>query len=376
MKKKIYTAIALIIILTSMNTAYGIENETIASILIEELTLTDVFKLALEDNVNLNQIERKIKESQEMTRSSKDIKDNIVIGSWTKDYVSALLLKKGYAVESGKYSTMVLNDMKKQTENAIKLQVMSAYYTLLLAEKELEMNKLSYLTAQKHYADAKLGYENGMNTKLELIQAELAVNLAKTEIKNAEDNIEMYILELNNLMNTEFTNKYKLTSELDYVPSGDIILEQGIKSAIENRPEIKHKREEIQLKELALAAKDGYYTSGNWQLRHAKEEVEEAKYLYDKSFREVELDVRKNYLNMIQAEKGYLNICESIEIYKEALRIAELFYENDMMTVAEVNDAQLALKEAEISKNEVLMKYILAREIYLTSLKEGMIEQQ
>ena len=71
----------------------------------------------------------------------------------------------------------------------------------------------------------------------------------------------------------------------------------------------------------------------------------------------IELEVRSAYLNLLEAKTLIDVQRETVEQAQESMRIANLRYENGMITSVELTDAQLALSQAEVNRLQSLHDY-------------------
>ncbi len=74
-------------------------------------------------------------------------------------------------------------------------------------------------------------------------------------------------------------------------------------------------------------------------------------------YKDVELDIRKSYLNLIKAERALINMEKTLELAKEAARINKLLYDNGMATSLDVLEANAGLTQAEIGHYQLLAAY-------------------
>ena len=73
----------------------------------------------------------------------------------------------------------------------------------------------------------------------------------------------------------------------------------------------------------------------------------------------IELEVRSAYLNLLEARTLIDVQRETVGQAQESVRIANLRYENGMITSVELTDAQLALSQAEVNRLQSLHDYVV-----------------
>ena len=356
--------------------------ETTSAVTELELTLEEAQNLAIENSYAVSSLLRNIGNTKDLINDQEDLQDDMenllklplsyLPGNITDDFVNKLLIKKGYGVKGAETQLFVLENTIGQTEEALKIGALTAYYQVLLAQKTVELNSSAYENELGHLKTAQIKYETGVITKLDLLKEELAVNTAKTDLDNALDTLEIKKLEFNNTVGLELGENVKFVSGVENGEMTTLGIEDAVELAIENRPESANKWAEYELKEVETSAYTSYYTSGNRQYKYAVEELEEAMHDYEQSFRDIELDVRTKYLELVKAERALVNMDETIVLSGEALRVTKLFYKYDMATLQDVSDSETRLKQAEIGKFQLLVGYNISRIMFENSIGVGM----
>jgi hypothetical protein len=389
MKTKII-AIACVAALALSLPAFATEGVTAVTTSIEttsvetemELTLEEAQNLTIENSYSILSLLRNIGNTKDLIDDQEDLQDDMenllklplvyLPNSITDDFVNKLLIKKGYGVKGAETQLLVLENTIGQTEEALKIGALTSYYQVLLAQKTVELNSSSYQNELSHLNIAQIKYETGVITKLDLLQQELAVNTSKTDLDNSLDTLEIKKLEFNNTVGLELGENVKFISGVENGDMTALCIDDAVTVAFENRPESVNKWAEYELEEVEHSAITSYYTSRNRQYKYADEELEEAMHNYDQSFRDIELDVRTKYLELVKSERALKNMDETIKLSGEALRVTKLFYEYDMATIQDVSDSETRLKQSEIGKYQLLVGYNISRVMFENSIGVGM----
>jgi hypothetical protein len=347
-----------------------------------ELTIEDAQNLAIENSYAVSSLFRNIENTKELINDQEELQDDMenllklplayLPNSITDDFVNKLLIKKGYGVKGAETQLIVLENTIGQTEEAIKIGALTTYYQVLLAQKTIELNSSSYQNELSHLNIAQIKYETGVITKLDLLQQELAVNTSKTDLDNALDTLEIKKLEFNNTVGLELGENVKFVSGVENGAMTTLGIEAAVEQAFVNRPESVNKWAEYELEEVEHSAITSYYTSRNRQYKYAEEELEETMHNYEQSFRDIELDVRTKYLELVKSERALKNMDETITLSRESLRVTKLFFEYDMATIQDVSDSETRLKQAEIGKYQLLVGYNISRVMFENSISVGM----
>lgn len=122
------------------------------------------------------------------------------------------------------------------TVNDVVCEVKKAYYNLQYA---LEAKKVAEEMVAKYaafYDQAKAFYTAGTKPKVDVTIAEVNLSNSKLTLIQAENAVNIAMARLNNAMGLPYANKYKVNENLRYEPC-DITLDKSIKAAEESRPE-------------------------------------------------------------------------------------------------------------------------------------------
>lgn len=393
MKKKLILGLVVMMLISSLP-VLGMETtsesavsqeenqETAAEDEVLQLTIDEAVNLAVENSWDIQTLDRNIREINDVIDEQEDLQDTMedllklplmfIPEDVTNDFVNSLLIKRGYGVKSADVQKVTLEETKKQTLEALEIGAKSSYYQVLIAEKTLELQEQLLKKAEQHKEIAQVKYENGVATKLVKLQADSAYISAKSDYQNAEDELKIKYLELNNTLGLEFDQKVNLVSDVGYTPTEDIDLAESVEAAFENRSDIKKLKAKLELQEVETGAYKSYYTPALRQYKDAEEKLLEAEHAYEQSFKDVELDVRRNYLELVKAERALSNMTESAAIARESVRVSQLFYEYDLATLTDVIDAETGLAQAEIGRYQLMISYNITKMMFENSYNVGL----
>ncbi len=282
----------------------------------------------------------------------------------------------------------IVNDVIYQTKDA--------YYNVLYA---YENKRVALDTVEKYqlfYNQAKAFYETGENPKVDVTIAETNLSNAKLKLIQADNAVNLAIAKLNNIMGVPFIEKYDITDRLQYKPV-NLTFEQAIDTARESRPELKlaeikvegsHQTVNLTKKSfLPSLTFEGQYQRGgkSWNSNYGfniggyltfpainamliRNEIKEAKYLYDK-----ELANAKNTQNAIYLEiqNAYLKLEEkrnqlpvailNVKQSKENYELSYGRYRVGEASPTELKDAENTYEQAQLTYYTALYEYNSAR---------------
>ena len=217
--------------------------------------------------------------------------------------------------------TGVINDVIYRTKDA--------YYMLLYAYESKRVAQDTVDKFQLFYDQAKAFYEIGMNPKVDVTIAESNLSNAKLKLIQADNNVNLAIAKLNNVMGVPFMDKYNVQDKLLYEPI-NITFKGAVDIAREARPELKLAEIKVETARQTLKlVKKSYFPTlsiegqlqiggKSWTSNHGyniggylnfptvngmliRNEIKEAKYLYDKELANAEKTQNAIYLEIQNA---------------------------------------------------------------------------
>jgi outer membrane protein len=287
------------------------------------------------------------------------------------------------------------------------LQVRVAYYDILLAEEQIVVEEASVRLLTQQLDDQKKRYEAGTVPRFNVLQAEVAVANERPRLIQARN---AYRIAKNNLVNLlgyhvpPYVSEdipMKLTDKLDSEPY-QIELPVAVAKALEHRSELATLQKTERLRnEDVITAKSGYkpsfqifagysgrntlfdndlshtvdgpqagmqFTWNIWdgwltkgRVQQAKAQLQGARVDVDNETRNIELEVRTQYSNFIQARETLESQKKVVEEAEEALRLATARNEAGTGTQLDVLQAETSLTTARSTQIQAMHDYDVAR---------------
>ena len=126
------------------------------------------------------------------------------------------------------------------TQDTIILSVKQAYYGVLQAKRNRDVDLDVIKQMQLHLDQAKGFYSVGTNARIDVINAEVNLSNAQLSLINAENALKIAWVTLNNAMGTPDAPEYTIEDDLAF-QKYTITLEEATARAFENRPDLKSK---------------------------------------------------------------------------------------------------------------------------------------
>jgi outer membrane protein len=296
-------------------------------------------------------------------------------------------------------------EVQKETLAVAKLDVefeaKRLYYGLLLAYETERITQDLLSQAQSHYKDVENKFKQGTSSRFDLLQSKVHVSKILPELVKAKNAAELISADLKKLLGLKMQDTITLKEQLVYTLI-DIREDEFLKQAYLAKPEMVLKSLGIDISRWAIqGARAGWrpqinadasynYRSNDlsdmFNKRHndwnaglsvtipifdgfsTKAKVDQAKARYAEANLQKEdlvetiaVDIRRACLDLQQAESIINSQKDNIEEAKEALRIAQVSYDNGEGTNLDILDAQVSLSQIEKNLSEGIYDYLMAK---------------
>ncbi|MGG4451633.1 TolC family protein [Brevibacillus porteri] len=323
----------------------------------EELTLDNAIEQALKTNVSL--------QNARLDAKNADINNSITYRStaqMTADMLESLDAAQAKYVRSAQSEmTKKLNALAvKSTEGKIKLGAQDVYYKLIFAQDDVNLKKQSLARAEAQLKVAKAAFDVGTNAKTDVLEAEMGVAGAKADLTNAENNLEIAVMNLNDFLGVDLQQEWKIVSANKKMAPISITVKDAEKEALSKRLEITKAEEELKLAELNVKLIAEYTAASTLSGQQARNNVEKSQLAIEEAKRTVSKDVAQAYLNLNAAREAIDFQKAAKDSAAESYRLKNLRYENGLATTLEVIQSEEALSTRENAYQKAVLTYNLA----------------
>jgi len=291
------------------------------------------------------------------------------------------------AMRAAKVFAYLTDEQVRGSVQATVYAVASAYYETLLAQHLYTVSEDAVSSAQMHLADVKRKRVQGVASQYDVLRAQVEVSNFRAEMIQRRNRIHLAKTRLLNTMGVSQDSSVTLSDKLTYRPI-EPELDEAVRLAYENRPDIYQAELEVRLQEESLRyAKSAYWPrldavfSQQWSrpdphsmmrlewgdawnvgltaewslfdgLRREGNVIQEKAILEQrkKQLLDVEertqLEVQQAILSLHDADEFVGSQQLNLERAKEALRLVEAGYREGINTEVEVADARAALTRA------------------------------
>ena len=391
------------------------------------LKIEDCIKIAVSQNLNLKITKDKIEESYYQKEIARKYSlpflsfsfnylylgenEGIQIGNFPpvkfvedNQYIFKLTLNQplftgkkietNYEISKESYEKAKI-DYEKQLNDLI-FDVKRSYFEILKAKRLLQTSEKYKESLEKHLQDAKILFNQGLVTKLDILKTEVALKDAETKIIECENYLKISKSNLNFILNRDINSEFDIEDILE-IKEDEKPYDFWKETALKERDEIKSFEKILSIYEKNIRVEksnlypqvyfffnynlekgtqtsredfDTNWNTGillsydiwNWgqtkdKIEKAKKEKEEIEKNYQLLKNSIELEVKNSYLNFLSSKEKVEKSKKEIELAEENLRIAQLLYREGMATTTDVIDAINSLTNAKNNYYNSLYDY-------------------
>ncbi len=281
--------------------------------------------------------------------------------------------------------------------NQLALDVSEAFHGVLLAQEFENVAQQTVSLVQEQVNMAQKRFDAGAATNFDVLRAKVQLANTTTQLIQARNRVDVSQNAFKNLLNIDLADEIHLKGRFELPEVSDLELDALILLGKKNRPEI----QQLEFSEAAgqkrldvaktgnrpdLSLFSNYQVDDNEKLtkmnriwnvgvqinipifdglatrasvQQAKSGLEQVQLAKHQRIDFVEFEVRTAYLNLTQAKSSIDVQKETVAQAEESMRIANLRYDNGMLTSVELTDAQLALAQAEVNHLQARHDYVV-----------------
>lgn len=305
-----------------------------------------------------------------------------------------------YSFKNARIDLKIAKEKLKNSKEDLILNVNKIFFNIQVLNELFKTHQEALQLAEKNYLNVKESYQLGMVSKYDLLQAELSVSSAKPKILNITKLLKMMQANLKVMLGLPDKTNVRVSGSLGY-DKKQLVLSELVQDALINRSEILQLKMEVQktnnllkmtwaqyVPDFSLVATYSYrsdnlnFRAGNWEnfysvilgvsfpifngLRRSAEvgEMRVLKKILNMNVKELSdatrMEVKDLYLTMQEEYENILLGLKNIETAKEGVRIAELNYQEGMISILELNTSINALTQARVMYLQALYNYNIA----------------
>ena len=274
----------------------------------------------------------------------------------------------------------------ERARQQLTLRVYETFYAALMADQGVRTTAEGVKIAERHRELAQVRYEAGSAARLDVLRAEVELSNARARLIRARSTASVSYQALRTVLSLPQGDPLQLAGTLEEVPSlpASTELEKALPVRADIRALGQHREAAERLVSLANAdLKPTVALSGNFQYQEdgvnqlfdttnrsyqfgvavrvplfngpavsarraaASARMQQAEHGANAALDSARLELATASTELAAAEEIVATQEKAVELAREGLGIAEVSYENGVVTVAELNDARLSLLETE-----------------------------
>lgn len=378
LKKIVSLSLGLILASTGVSVSYADSTETVAGLAFFgptiDLSLDQALSLSLTSGASIKVAEIQKQSDTATAKANSESYSNMsdANDSATNMFSVTYSTYELYKVKKAKeYYTSMADRNYDAAVNSITYTINDAYYSLMNAEEEVRIATENVRLQNNLLTLVKRNYSLGMASKLDLLDAEISLNGAKSVLSSAEVSLANEKMNLNIELGFDELQDVNLTSELAMLDLPTVPVEEAVTLAVENRNELYTGAFNIYtaLQDFNLYK---YYPKSSAKYLTAYKNYQAAENEYDRKEAAIKMEVRMDYAKVQSAKSSADNAKISTDKAKESYTIYLEKYKLGMATLDQVQSAQNQYFEAEKSYSEGVLNYNLAVLTYELSTTVGM----
>ena len=278
----------------------------------------------------------------------------------------------------------------------LRMDVIEAFYRVLIAQEFVSVAEQSVELVKKQLGIAETSFDAGVATNFDVLRAKVQLANAESQLIRAKNGVKTAQNAYKTLLHLPLSDEISVEGSFE-ITEIEAQLDELIKLALEKRPEISRTQlnEQAGQKQLSIAKTrslpdlaffSNYQISHNerltemnriWSLglqinipifdgfasragvKQSESVLKQLQLGTKQVMSTVEFEVRNAYLALLEAKTLIDVQRETVTQAEESVRIANLQFENGMITTVGLTDTQLALMQAKVNRLQALHDYVV-----------------
>ena len=305
-----------------------------------------------------------------------------------------------YGYQAAKLNYQAVQRDVNAAYNQLRLDVSEAFYAVLIAQEFLRVAQQSVSLVEKQLGIAEASLKAGAATDFDVLRAKVQLANAKSQLVRAENAIITTKNAYKTVLNVPLAENVSVKGTLEIPEKHQKLalnLDTLIEQALKNRPEVHRTQlsEQAAHKQVDIAKTRSLPDLGlftNYQISQ-NERLTQMNRIWSVGFQinipifdgfatraavqqsestlkqvqlggtqvkvGVEFEVRNAYLNLLGAQTLIDVQREAVAQAQESVRIANLQFQNGIITTVALTDTQLALAQAEVNRLQAYHDYVV-----------------
>ncbi len=290
------------------------------------------------------------------------------------------------------------------TEQDVIYQVKQAFYTILLAEKLVDVNQKGYQVAKANLDNTESMYKQGVSSEYDYLRAEVQLANVEPQLIEAKNNLELAKNNLKNILSLDLKKDIRVEGEFKMEDVDPELLKKSDTLLVNNNPILQglSYQETILDKNITLQRADYFptlsaFAAYNWQtqdntfrfstynwaetfavglnlslpifdgfrrsalVQQAIIEKDKLDITRNKTAELLKIQLLQSELKMKEAKERVTAQQKSVQQAEKALSIARTRYQNGIGTQLEILDTQSALTATRTNYEKAIYDFLIAK---------------
>ncbi len=275
-----------------------------------------------------------------------------------------------YGPEATKKAVELYTSALDAQEAACKLKVIQQYYTVLCDGQAEVAASYAHTKAENQLKIVQSRFDQGMATKLELLQAQTQLNAQKAALDAARANTVQAKRTMNVLLGREPNANWSPSTKLSYEPLLIADPEAKAQEMMQIAPMVNVARITFELAELNFDNTVYVTPVFTYAGQTAELTYETAKIDYETAQDNYYIGAKAMLEQLSLARSQYETYEQSQSLLEEVYRLSQLQYENGLNTQADVQSAAADIVANDASRLSALLQYNVLK----TAIEQGLIQ--
>jgi outer membrane protein len=306
-------------------------------------------------------------------------------------------IRNGYDIS--RVGLSLAREQYRSSKQEIKYNVVSLFYNIILARELIKVREESITSLQDHLKTVQDRYDKGYASQFDVLRAKVQLANAQPPLVQAKNLYQIATDNLKNLLGVDIKDSLSVEGSLTF-DSLAVNPAQAEDFAFQNRSELKQIDEQKKMGRLSLSlAQAGnkptvagavnfmyqkpYYFIDQWKtnwnvslaltipifdgfltrskVREAKSDLKQLDVSENQMKDLIKLQITQAISDLNLAQQNIFSQQDNVNQAKESLRIANVQYQNGVLTNLELLDTEFALTVAETNYLQALSDYIIAK---------------
>ncbi len=247
------------------------------------------------------------------------------------------------------------------TNQSIKYGIEVAYYGLQKAEKALQVAKVALRRSETQLNNSKAREKQGLSPRLDVISAESNYLMAQAGYEQGRNYVFSARMRLNQMLGQDINTPIIIKEQIKFTPKEGIELISEIAQGKKTDLSYGAAKNAYENAKLMKDFEQGYNAENTFVYQKAEINYKEAQQKMKDAGISLEIKIREAYGNLQTAALNYKSLETSVNLAGEALRLANLRYQEGMATVYDVQEADAAYQQTEMGLLDAIHTHNLAK---------------